>query len=233
MGQIEYALAFCCLLPDPFAPRRPPLRPWLQTRLGQAGFTLAYSMLSLAVLSWLLSASGWAPYVHLWDWAPWQKMAVLAAMLPVALCPHWRSAGPTRFHSGRAECGLQSRPARNSTADTASSAFCLGTLGRGSHPAKRRFGACDPVRDFHHFRGCGRLAHRPPEASRITKRLEQTRDQEAGGILFPGTWIMGNCCISLCSWRRSVRVNHLAAPIAVRGRSAALTRERDPSPANE
>lgn len=102
MGWIEYASAFATFFLTHWLPVRPPLRPWLQARLGQAGFTLSYSALSLAVLAWLLSASGRAPYVHLWDWAPWQNMAVLAAMLPVCLLLALAIGRPNPFSVGGA-----------------------------------------------------------------------------------------------------------------------------------
>lgn len=102
MGWIEYALAFAAFFLTHSLPVRPPLRPWLQARLGQAGFTLSYSALSLAVLSWLLSASGRAPYVHLWDWAPWQNTAVLAVMLPVCLVLALAIGRPNPFSFGGA-----------------------------------------------------------------------------------------------------------------------------------
>ena len=61
-------------------PVRPPVKPWLVERLGQGGFTLAYSALSLAVLAWLIGATGRAPYVELWPWAPWQAWVPLVGM---------------------------------------------------------------------------------------------------------------------------------------------------------
>ena len=54
MGWFEFALAFVVFFLSHSLPVRPPLRPRLQARLGASGFTLAYSALSLAVLSWLI-----------------------------------------------------------------------------------------------------------------------------------------------------------------------------------
>jgi uncharacterized membrane protein len=85
MGWLEYGLAFVAFFVSHALPVRPPLRPWLVARLGRAGFGLAYSALSLAVLAWLIVAAGRAPFVPLWTWAPWQNQLVLVVMLPVCL----------------------------------------------------------------------------------------------------------------------------------------------------
>src|SRR3546814_17497399 len=53
--------------------------------LGQRGFTLGYSLLSLAVLAWLIAAAGRAPFVMLWAWKPWHNHLVLAVMAVVCL----------------------------------------------------------------------------------------------------------------------------------------------------
>ncbi|HHZ08454.1 MAG TPA: NnrU family protein, partial [Rhizobiales bacterium] len=73
----EYALAFAAFFLTHSLPVRPPLRPWAVARLGRAGFAAAYSALSLAALAWLIVAAGRAPYLGLWDWAPWQNHVVL------------------------------------------------------------------------------------------------------------------------------------------------------------
>lgn len=54
-------------------PVRPPVRPWLVHRLGERGFTLGYSLISLLLLGWLVLEAGRAPFVPLWPWAPWQS----------------------------------------------------------------------------------------------------------------------------------------------------------------
>lgn len=41
--------------------------------------------MSVAVLAWLIGASGCAPYVQLWAPAPWQSWVVLGAMAGVCL----------------------------------------------------------------------------------------------------------------------------------------------------
>ncbi|MGP1356471.1 NnrU family protein [Roseicyclus sp.] len=100
MGWGEYALAFGAFFLSHSLPVRPPLRPWLVARLGRAGFGVAYSALSLAVLAWLIGAAGRAPYVPLWDWAPWQNHVPLAVMLPVSILLALAVARPNPFSFG-------------------------------------------------------------------------------------------------------------------------------------
>jgi uncharacterized membrane protein len=85
---------------------RPPLKPWLQARLGASGFTLAYSALSLAVLAWLIAAAGRAPHVTLWDWAPWQVHVPLIVMGPVCVILALSIGRPNPFSFGGAHNDL-------------------------------------------------------------------------------------------------------------------------------
>lgn len=100
MGWTEFALAFAVFFASHGAPVRPPLRPWLEARLGARGFTIAYSAVSLAVLAWLIGAAGRAPYVPLWGWAPWQAHVVLAAMLAASMIVALAVARPNPFSFG-------------------------------------------------------------------------------------------------------------------------------------
>lgn len=84
-GWAEFAAAFAAFLLSHAVPVRPPVRPWLVARLGARGFGIAYSVLSLALLAWLIGAAVRAPYLPLWFpplWGPW---AVLAAMTAACL----------------------------------------------------------------------------------------------------------------------------------------------------
>ena len=103
MGWNEFAFAFGAFFLTHSIPIRPPLRPWAVARLGHAGFGIAYSALSLGVLAWLIAAAGRAPYVPLWDWAPWQNHVVLAVMLPVCVILSLAIARPTPFSFGGAQ----------------------------------------------------------------------------------------------------------------------------------
>lgn len=78
------------------------MRPVLQSALGPTGFTLTYSALSLAVLAWLISAAGRAPFVVLWYWVAWQVHVPLVAMLPVCLILALTIGRPNPFSFGGA-----------------------------------------------------------------------------------------------------------------------------------
>jgi uncharacterized membrane protein len=103
MGWNEFAFAFGAFFLTHSIPIRPPLRPWAVARLGHAGFGIAYSALSLGVLAWLIAAAGRAPYVPLWDWAPWQNHVVLAVMLPICVILSLAIARPNPFSFGGAQ----------------------------------------------------------------------------------------------------------------------------------
>jgi len=83
-GWGEFVAAYGAFFASHAIPIRPPVKPYLIARLGRAGFSLAYSMLSIAVLVWLIVAAGRAPYIEIWPRAPWQSHVTLAAM--VAAC---------------------------------------------------------------------------------------------------------------------------------------------------
>jgi len=102
MGWGEFALAMGAFLLSHAVPVRPPVKPWAVARLGPRGFTLAYSALSLAVLAWLIAAAGRAPFVPLWDWAPWRNHVALAVMLPVCLILALAVGRPNPFSFGGA-----------------------------------------------------------------------------------------------------------------------------------
>lgn len=102
MGWFEFVAAYAVFFLSHSLPVRPPLRPWLQARLGASGFTLAYSALSLVVLAWLIAAAGRAPYVSLWDWAPWQVLVPLIVMGPVCLILALSTGRPNPFSFGGA-----------------------------------------------------------------------------------------------------------------------------------
>lgn len=81
-GWTNYIVAFAVFFASHMVLVRPPVRPLLVRALTPAGFTLCYSVLSLAILWWLIVASRDAPYVEIWAWSPWQNWVPLIAMVP-------------------------------------------------------------------------------------------------------------------------------------------------------
>lgn len=79
-----FALALTAFLAAHVIPSRPLLRGMLIARMGQAGYIAAYSLLSLALLWWLIVAAGNAPRVMLWDLGRAARWLVNLAM-PVAV----------------------------------------------------------------------------------------------------------------------------------------------------
>ena len=80
MAWAEFITAILVFFASHSVPVRPTMRAVLVGKLGQRGFTLCYSALSLAVLTWVIGAAGRAPYVALWPWAAWQNHLVLVVM---------------------------------------------------------------------------------------------------------------------------------------------------------
>lgn len=78
-GWAEYFVAFIAFFVSHAIPVRPAVKGAIVARIGTQGFTLAYSALSIAALSWLILAAGRAPNVMLWPWAPWQIWVPLIA----------------------------------------------------------------------------------------------------------------------------------------------------------
>lgn len=87
----EFVLAYIAFFLSHAVPVRPAIRARLVAVLSAQGFTVAYSLLSVAVLAWLIAAAGRAPVVTLWNWAPWQNhityvgMAGALAILALAI----------------------------------------------------------------------------------------------------------------------------------------------------
>lgn len=75
-GWFEFLLALSVFLLSHAIPTRPPVRPWLISKLGRRGYFVGYSLFSLVVLGWLIAAAARAPYVeiippwHVLNWVP-------------------------------------------------------------------------------------------------------------------------------------------------------------------
>lgn len=82
-GWLEPLLALLVFLAAHVLPAQASLRARLVALLGERGYLLVFSALSLLLLTWLVHAVWRAPTVVLWYFAPWQAWVPLLAM-PVA-----------------------------------------------------------------------------------------------------------------------------------------------------
>ncbi|MEM6375609.1 MAG: NnrU family protein [Pseudomonadota bacterium] len=102
MAWMEFITAFIAFFATHMVPTRPPIRARLVALAGPRAFTIAYSVLSLAALIWLVGAAGRAPYIALWPWAAWQvhltHLTMLVACLVLSLS--LGRANPLSFGGG-------------------------------------------------------------------------------------------------------------------------------------
>lgn len=103
MDWFEYIAAFAGFFVAHNLPTRPGVKARLHTLLGKRGFTIAYSLLSLGALYWLLLAVGRAPVVTLWHWAPWQNLVPIVAMALYCAILGFGVARPNPFSFGGSE----------------------------------------------------------------------------------------------------------------------------------
>ena len=82
MEWAEFSIALAAFLGSHVIPAR--FRAPLIARFGKRAYVIGYSILSLALLYWLIVASGRAPYIELWPQEPWMRWLVNLAM-PVAV----------------------------------------------------------------------------------------------------------------------------------------------------
>ena len=94
-------------------PTVPALRRPIEAALGRAGFTLAYSALSLGLLTWVVVAARDAPVIVLWFQQPWMRWVPVLAMVPASALiaaglatPNPFSIGPGGRHFDPARPGL-------------------------------------------------------------------------------------------------------------------------------
>ena len=100
MGWTEFISAFGVFFLTHTIPVWPRNRARLVAVLGESGFSVCYSVLSLGVLIWLIGSAGRAPFVSLWPWAPWQNHVALAAMAMVCLILALSIGRPNPFSFG-------------------------------------------------------------------------------------------------------------------------------------
>lgn len=78
----------------------PSVRAQIVDVIGERRFIIAYSALSLIVLSWLVVAAGRAPYVEMWAFASWQYWAPNIAMPLVCVIIVFSIAAPNPLSFG-------------------------------------------------------------------------------------------------------------------------------------
>ena len=78
----EFLAALALFLLSHAIPARPSLRQRLVATVGERTYQILYSLLSLVLLAWLISAATRAPYVPLWDLTLEQYWVPVVAMLP-------------------------------------------------------------------------------------------------------------------------------------------------------
>lgn len=76
----NFAAAFAAFFASHAIPARPGVKGWLKARLGRAGYGALFSLLSTAILIWLIVAAGRAPWVDLWYQYPWMRWGANIAM---------------------------------------------------------------------------------------------------------------------------------------------------------
>lgn len=99
-GWLELAAAYAAFVAAHAVPVRPPVRRRLTALLGDRPYLVLYSAVSLLLLWWLIAAAGRAPYLPLWEQAPWQRRLALPAMALACLLVAFGVGRPNPFSFG-------------------------------------------------------------------------------------------------------------------------------------
>lgn len=84
---------------------RPAFRRWGEALLGRAGFTWAYSLLSLVLLAAMIAALRAAPVIILWSQQPWMRWVPVLTMPLVCLLAVAGLSTPNPFSIGPGAAG--------------------------------------------------------------------------------------------------------------------------------
>jgi uncharacterized membrane protein len=93
----QFAAALVAFLASHSVPARPAVRRILRERLGERAYMILYSIVSLAVLAWLIAAAGAAPRIQVWSFEPWQLWVPNIVMPFVCLLVAYGFASPDPF----------------------------------------------------------------------------------------------------------------------------------------
>lgn len=101
----EYVLALVLFAASHFLPRMGGMRDRLIARMGRRSYFMAYGLLSVGLLIWLIAAAGRAPYVQIWPQLPWTRW-VPNLVMPLAFALIACGMGlPQRFTLGGRQGG--------------------------------------------------------------------------------------------------------------------------------
>jgi uncharacterized membrane protein len=81
----QLLLAAILFVGSHFVLSSPPLRAGLVSRLGERGFTGAYSLLQIVLLVWMVRAYSLAPFQPVWTPPAWTAWIPILAMIPALL----------------------------------------------------------------------------------------------------------------------------------------------------
>jgi uncharacterized membrane protein len=99
-GWLDLAMAFVLFLASHSLPARPAVRGRLVAALGEAGYLVLYSTISMLALAWLIVAAGRAPFLEVWAFAPWQLWVPNLAMPVFCLLVAFGVAAPNPLSFG-------------------------------------------------------------------------------------------------------------------------------------
>ncbi|MEM9579266.1 MAG: NnrU family protein [Pseudomonadota bacterium] len=102
MSWLGFAGVFALFFATHSIPVRPAIKARISAVIGARGFSMAYSILSIAMLALLIRAAGQAPYVELWPQAGWQRHVVHLGMLTVCILLAFTLGRPNPFSFGGA-----------------------------------------------------------------------------------------------------------------------------------
>jgi uncharacterized membrane protein len=93
----QFAAALVAFLATHSVPARPAVRRRLRERLGGRTYMVLYSIVSLAVFTWLIAAANTAPRIPLWRFESWQLWVPNIVMPAVCLLIAYGFASPDPF----------------------------------------------------------------------------------------------------------------------------------------
>lgn len=102
MSWPAFAAIFVAFFLTHSLPVRPRIKARLEAALGQTGFTISYSAISLVMLGTLIFAAQNAPYIALWPQTVWHRYVVFLGMFLVCLIIAFAIGRPNPFSFGGA-----------------------------------------------------------------------------------------------------------------------------------